>query len=61
MQRDPGISQPRPEPIQEGEVRWIERLQQRAQPAPAPSMARDGAEDKSWIRRLQRRAGNHAP
>ncbi|WP_395020546.1 hypothetical protein [Dongia sp.] len=59
MQRDPGIPEPPTEPVESGEVRWIERLQQRARPAPTPPATRDSAEEKTWINRLLRRA-DHA-
>jgi hypothetical protein len=60
MQRVLGISHPQTEPAGKGEVRWIERLQQRPITSPTTSIAIDPAEAGSWIRRLQARAGNRS-
>jgi hypothetical protein len=45
------------EPASKGEVRWIERLQQRPLSPPATSIAADVPEAELWIMRLQQRAG----
>jgi hypothetical protein len=58
MQRVLGIPHPQTEPAEKGEVRWIERLQQRPTASPTASIAVDAEEAGSWIRRLQERAGN---
>jgi hypothetical protein len=60
MKRVLGTPQPQTEPTAPGEVRWIERLQQRPVTTPAPSKPVDAAEDGLWIRRLQQRAGGRA-
>jgi hypothetical protein len=60
MQRVLGVPHPQTEPAEKGEVRWIERLQQRPVTSPTPAMAVDATEAGSWIRRLQERAGNRS-
>jgi hypothetical protein len=45
------------EPVVKGEVRWIERLQQRPLSPLATSIAVDAPESGLWIKRLQQRAG----
>jgi len=57
MQRVLNIPQPQTEPVVKGEVRWIERLQQRPLSPAATSTAVDAAEAGLWIKRLQQRAG----
>jgi hypothetical protein len=48
------------EPAAKGEVRWIERLQQRPLSTPAASIAVEAPEAGLWIKRLQQRAGGRA-
>jgi hypothetical protein len=60
MKRILGTPHPQAEPATQGEVRWIERLQQRPVTAPAPANAIDAAEAGLWIKRLQQRAGSHS-
>jgi hypothetical protein len=61
MQRVLGIPQSQmAEPAVKGEVRWIERLQQRPLSPPATSTAVDAPEAGLWIKRLQQRAGGRA-
>jgi hypothetical protein len=55
MHRVRGISHPQTEPAPKGEVRWIERLQQRRLTSPVTATEIDSAEAGSWIRRLQER------
>jgi hypothetical protein len=66
MQRVLGIPQSQmaitqTEPASKGEVRWIERLQQK-QPLspPATSITLDAPEAGLWIKRLQQRTGGQA-
>jgi hypothetical protein len=56
MQRNLQTAQSQTDPVEPGEVRWIERLQRRPLP---PSTAQDGVDDPSWIRRLQRGAAGN--
>jgi hypothetical protein len=56
MKRVLGTPHPQPEPAAPGEVRWIERLQQRPATPPAASNAANAAEAGLWIERLQQRA-----
>jgi hypothetical protein len=61
MQRVLGIPQSQmAEPAVKGEVRWIERLQQRPLSPPSTSIAVDTPEAGLWIKRLQQRAGGRA-
>ena len=58
MQRVPGKPNPPAEPAAKGEVRWIERLQER--PFAPATKAAVGPEDGLWITRLQQRAGDRS-
>jgi hypothetical protein len=60
MQRIRGIPHTQTEPAAPGEVRWIERLQQRSVTAPAPSAAVDVKEAGLWIKRLQQRVNSRS-
>lgn len=60
MQRVLGNPQSQMEPASKGEVRWIERLQQRPLSPPAVSIAVEAPEAGLWIKRLQQRAGGRA-
>ena len=60
MHRVLGIPHSQTEPAGKGEVRWIERLQQRPIARPTTSVAVEATEAGSWIRRLQERAGNRS-